>query len=104
MLFLDNFIFYIKATCEKFKKHGKEYIRVVATELDLIASHVKFNFGVLIDGNPQLDKDIHKVIDDNPMEFYEIMRPSCIKIWNVAVLKIMNTIFTQIPLDELFED
>ncbi|KAF2900315.1 hypothetical protein ILUMI_05872 [Ignelater luminosus] len=95
---------YIRATCEKFKKHKTEHIRVVATSVKFNIKDILFDFGVLINGNPQLDNDLHKVIDDNSMEFFEVMRPTCEALWNTAVFKMMNAVFAQIPLQELFKD
>lgn len=92
----------VRATCEKFKKNGKEYIRVLTIDLSSIVRHPRFDFGVLINGNPQLDQDLHKIIDDNPDDFFEIMRPTCESMFSIAFLEVFNSVFTHIPLEELF--
>ncbi|KAF2886588.1 hypothetical protein ILUMI_19585 [Ignelater luminosus] len=66
--------------------------------------NIRFDFGVLIKGNPQIDNALHRIIDDNPLEFFEVMRPSCEALWATAALKMMNVVFTQIPLHKLFKD
>ncbi|KAF2904154.1 hypothetical protein ILUMI_02021 [Ignelater luminosus] len=101
-LHIGEFYVFIKATCEKFVTGGKEYIRVVNVNLDITAKHTSFNYGPLFIGNPQLDQDIHKIIEDNPEDFFEVMRPSIEAMWGVGIMKLMNIVFTQIPLDELF--
>lgn len=95
---------YIKATCEKFKKGKADYIRVVSNSVGFKAKKIQFDFGVLINGNLQLDKDLHRIIDDNLADFFEVMRPTSEALWSAAIFKMMNAVFTQIPLHELFED
>ncbi|KAF2900314.1 hypothetical protein ILUMI_05871 [Ignelater luminosus] len=100
----EFFNVYIKATCEKFKEQDTEYIRVLTSKVKMDARNLQFDFGVLINGNPQLDNDLHKVINDNPNDFFEVMRPACEALWNTAIFKLMNTVFAQIPLHKLFKD
>lgn len=85
-----------------YMKNNKHYLRASDGDLKITCEHAKYQFDNLFNGNQQLSKNIHDVVNENWKAVYDDVIEGYCKGYIVAIQDVINKLLGKIPTSEMF--
>lgn len=86
-------------------KEGKRYVQLKNIKMKMSdPEHVSFNFENIIPGNPTVSESVAATINENSDTIFRDVKGAFEEVFQQIYTQIMNSIFSKIPIDEVFLD
>lgn len=87
---------------DQYRRNNQIHLSITNSTYKVEATHIKYNFENLYNGEKLLGDNVNLVMNDNWKEVFDAVRPKYEKAFNLIFQKIVVNILEKVPVSEIF--